>query len=52
MFHIFGICFLFVKLQPNLQTKLNFSWLEQELTLFSRGRRKKPSRSVGCVKIF
>ena len=27
----------FVKLHSNLQTQLNFSWLEKELTLFSHG---------------
>ena len=32
---------LFVKLHSNLQTQLNFSWLEKELTLFSHGRRKE-----------
>jgi len=31
----------FVKLHSNLQTQLNFSWLEKELTLFSHGRRKE-----------
>ena len=30
-----------VKLHSNLQTQLNFSWLEKELTLFSHGRRRK-----------
>ena len=31
----------FVKLHSNLQTQLNFSWFEEELTLFSHGKRKK-----------
>ena len=30
-----------VKLHSNLQTQLNFSWLENELTLFSYGRKKE-----------
>ena len=30
-----------VKLHSKLQTQLNFSWLEKELTLFSHGRRRK-----------
>ena len=31
----------FVKLHSNLQTQLNFSWLEWELTLFSHGIKGK-----------
>ena len=31
----------FVKLHSNLQTQLNFSWLEKELTLFSHRRREE-----------
>ena len=27
-----------------MQTQLNFSWLEKELTLFSHGRRRKEGR--------
>ena len=30
-----------VKLHPNLQTQLNFSWLEKELTVFSHGRKEE-----------
>ena len=30
-----------VKLHSNLQTQLNFSWFEYELTLFSTGRRRR-----------
>ena len=33
-----------VKLHSNLQTQLNFSWLEKELTLFSHGRKRKEGR--------
>ena len=33
--------FFFVKLHSNLHTQFNFSWLEQELTLFSHGRRRR-----------
>ena len=36
--------FHFVKLHSNLQTQLNFSWLEKELTLFSHGRRREGRR--------
>ena len=37
----------FVKLHSNLQTQLNFSWLEKELTLFSHGRRKEGRKEEG-----
>ena len=47
-----------VKLHSNLQTQLNFSWLEKELTLFSHGRKEEGRRKVtvlwvsrGCFKI-
>ena len=36
-----NISMFIVKLHSNLQTQLNFSWLEKELTLFSHGRRKE-----------
>ena len=34
-----------VKLHSNLQTQLNFSWFELELTLFSYGRKKEEEPS-------
>ena len=34
-------CIIIVKLHSNLQTQLNFSGLEKELTLFSHGRRRR-----------
>ena len=44
---------IFVKLHSNLQTQLNFSWFEWELTLFSHGRTRRRNNlhldsSRGC----
>ena len=36
-----AVCETFVKLHSNLQNQLKFSLLEQELALFSKGRKKK-----------
>ena len=37
--NVFSAIWNVVKLHSNLQTQLNFSWFESELTLFSHGRR-------------